>query len=163
MDTYIEEALDIGYIHPSTSLAASSLFFGGEKDGGLRPCIDYQPLKDLTIKNRFPLPAALEQVGQLDRLPSTPNWTYVVLTTWSISEVGMSGRRRSSPLGITTNTSPLQNTYSICKRSSNGYMTTIFMSRLRRAPFHITTVIFLGIVLTPGGGQNGRRKGHGRA
>jgi hypothetical protein len=58
----------MGFIRPSTSPAASSLFFfAKEKDGSLCPCINYRPLNDPTIKNRFPLPlipAALEQVGQ---------------------------------------------------------------------------------------------------
>ncbi len=40
MEEYIEEALQQGYIHPSTSPAASSFFFVAKKDGGLRPCID---------------------------------------------------------------------------------------------------------------------------
>ncbi len=36
-----------------------------KKDGGLRPCIDYRSLNDLTVKFRYPLPlvpAALEQL-----------------------------------------------------------------------------------------------------
>jgi len=27
-----------------------------KKDGSLRPCIDYSPLNDITVKNRYPLP-----------------------------------------------------------------------------------------------------------
>lgn len=30
--------------------------FVAKKDGSLRPCIDYSPLNDITIKNRYPLP-----------------------------------------------------------------------------------------------------------
>ncbi|KAL0168423.1 hypothetical protein M9458_036645, partial [Cirrhinus mrigala] len=41
MEEYITEALNQGFIQPSTSPAASSFFFVG-KDGGLRPCIDYR-------------------------------------------------------------------------------------------------------------------------
>ncbi len=65
MEEYIEEALQQGYIRPSTSPAASSLFFVAKKDGGLRPCIDYQSLKNITVKFRYPLPlvpAALEHL-----------------------------------------------------------------------------------------------------
>ncbi len=65
MDEYIEEALQQGYIHPSTSTAASSLFFVAKKDGGLRPCIDYRSLNNITVKFRYPLPlvpAALEHL-----------------------------------------------------------------------------------------------------
>jgi hypothetical protein len=44
MRKYIKEALDQGYIRPSTSPAAASFFFVAKKDGGLRPCIDYRAL-----------------------------------------------------------------------------------------------------------------------
>ncbi|KAK3523236.1 hypothetical protein QTP86_024517 [Hemibagrus guttatus] len=47
MEEYIKEALAQGYIHPSTSPAASSFFFVAKKDGGLRPCIDYRALEHL--------------------------------------------------------------------------------------------------------------------
>ena len=65
MEDYVEEALQQGYIRPSTSPAASSFFFIKKKDGGLRPCIDYRALNLITIKNRYPLPlvpSALEQL-----------------------------------------------------------------------------------------------------
>ncbi|KAG1929330.1 retrotransposable element [Pimephales promelas] len=65
MDEYIQEALSQGFIRPSTSPAASSFFFVGKKDGGLRPCIDYRILNQSTVKYRYPLPlvpAALEQL-----------------------------------------------------------------------------------------------------
>ncbi|ROL51528.1 Transposon Tf2-9 polyprotein [Anabarilius grahami] len=65
MEEYIKEALDQGYIRPSTSPAASSFFFVAKKDGGLRPCIDYRSLNKITVKFRYPLPlvpAALEHL-----------------------------------------------------------------------------------------------------
>ncbi|KAI2645985.1 Transposon Tf2-9 polyprotein [Labeo rohita] len=40
MEEYIKEALQHGYIHPSTSPAASSFFFVAKKDGGLRPSLE---------------------------------------------------------------------------------------------------------------------------
>ncbi len=65
MEEYITEALQQGYIRPSTSPAASSFFFVAKKDGGLRPCIDYRALNKNTVKFRYPLPlvpAALEHL-----------------------------------------------------------------------------------------------------
>ncbi|KAK3568755.1 hypothetical protein QTP86_016279 [Hemibagrus guttatus] len=65
MEEYIKEALEQGYIRPSTSSAASSFFFVAKKDGGLRPCIDYCALNRITVKFRYPLPlvpAALEHL-----------------------------------------------------------------------------------------------------
>uniref|UniRef100_A0A8C1X582 Uncharacterized protein n=1 Tax=Cyprinus carpio TaxID=7962 RepID=A0A8C1X582_CYPCA len=56
MEEYIQEALDQGFIRPSTSPAASSFFFVPKKDGGLRPCIDYRVLNDATVKFAYPLP-----------------------------------------------------------------------------------------------------------
>ncbi len=64
MEDYIQEALKQGFIRPSTSPAASSFFFVGKTDGGLRPCIDYQALNSQTVKLPYPLPqvpAALEE------------------------------------------------------------------------------------------------------
>ncbi len=65
MEEYIKEALNQGYIRPSSSQAASSFFFVGKKDGGLRPCIDYRALNSQTTKLPYPLPlvpAALEEL-----------------------------------------------------------------------------------------------------
>ncbi|KAK3570544.1 hypothetical protein QTP86_022080 [Hemibagrus guttatus] len=65
MEEYIKEPLSQGYIHPSTSPAASSFFFVAKKDGGLRPCIDYRALNKITMKFRYPLPlvpSALEHL-----------------------------------------------------------------------------------------------------
>ncbi|KAK3570198.1 hypothetical protein QTP86_016504 [Hemibagrus guttatus] len=43
MEEYIEEALAVGHIRPSTSPAAAGFFFVWKKDTGLHPCIDYLP------------------------------------------------------------------------------------------------------------------------
>ncbi|KAL1268467.1 hypothetical protein QQF64_033830 [Cirrhinus molitorella] len=65
MKAYIQEELAKGFIRPSTSPASAGFFFVKKKDGGLRPCIDYRALNDITIKFRYPLPlvpSALEQL-----------------------------------------------------------------------------------------------------
>ncbi len=65
MEEYVKEALQQGFIRPSTSPAASSFFFVAKKDGGLRPCIDYRALNDQTVKFAYPLPlvpASLEEL-----------------------------------------------------------------------------------------------------
>ena len=56
MQEYISESLASGIIRPSSSPVAAGFFFVGKKDGGLRPCIDYRQLNDITVKNRYPLP-----------------------------------------------------------------------------------------------------------
>ncbi|KAL0168445.1 hypothetical protein M9458_036667, partial [Cirrhinus mrigala] len=65
MNTYIQEELGKGFIRPSTSPPSAGFFFVKKKDGGLRPCIDYRGVNEVTIKYRYPLPlvpAALEQL-----------------------------------------------------------------------------------------------------
>ncbi|KAI2656673.1 Retrotransposon-derived protein PEG10 [Labeo rohita] len=56
MRAYTEEELAKGFIRPSTSPASVGFFFIKNKDGGLRPCIDYRGLNEITIKFRYPLP-----------------------------------------------------------------------------------------------------------
>lgn len=65
MNTYIKEQLAKGFIRPSTSPASAGFFFLKKKDGGLRLCINYRSLNEITVKFRYPLPlvpAALEQL-----------------------------------------------------------------------------------------------------
>ncbi|KAK3524609.1 hypothetical protein QTP70_029916, partial [Hemibagrus guttatus] len=49
MEEYTEEALDASFIRPSTASTAAGFFFVEKKDGGLRPCIDYQGLNHYGI------------------------------------------------------------------------------------------------------------------
>ncbi|KAL0160767.1 hypothetical protein M9458_044492 [Cirrhinus mrigala] len=98
MEDYITEALDSGFIRPSTSPAAAGFFFVEKKDGGLRPCIDYRGLNNVTVKFCYPLPlvpAALEQLREatiytkldlrsaynLIRIKEGDEWKTVFLTT----------------------------------------------------------------------------------
>ncbi|KAK3556676.1 hypothetical protein QTP70_012833 [Hemibagrus guttatus] len=65
MDEYIEEALAMAHIRPSTSPETAGFFFVEKKDGGLRPCIDYRGLNAINVRYPYPLllvPAALEQL-----------------------------------------------------------------------------------------------------
>jgi hypothetical protein len=48
--------LDKGFIHPSTSPWGCPSLFVKKKDESLRLCIDYRPLNEVTIKNKYPLP-----------------------------------------------------------------------------------------------------------
>ncbi|KAI2660339.1 Transposon Tf2-6 polyprotein [Labeo rohita] len=65
MEEYMQEALTQGYIRPSTSPATSSFFFVSKKDGGLRPCIDYRALNQVTVKFSYPLPLIPNSLEQL--------------------------------------------------------------------------------------------------
>ncbi len=102
MEEYIEDALQQGYIRPSTSPAALSFFFVSKKDGGLRPCIDYRALNKITVKFRYPLPLVPAALEHLREPPSSPSWTSAVHITSSGYARGTSGRLPSLPLLATT-------------------------------------------------------------
>ena len=67
MTEYVESSLKAGLIRPSSSPAGAGFFFVGKKDGSLRPCIDYGPLNEITIKNRYPLPLMSSAFDQLQQ------------------------------------------------------------------------------------------------
>jgi hypothetical protein len=52
----LQELLDKGYIHPSSSPWGSPALFVKKKDGSLQMCVDYRPLNAVKIKNKYPLP-----------------------------------------------------------------------------------------------------------
>jgi hypothetical protein len=52
----LQNFLDKGYIHPSTSPWGYSALFVEKKDKELRLCVDYCLLNVITIKNKYPLP-----------------------------------------------------------------------------------------------------------
>ena len=55
METYVCELVRQGYIRSSTS-RASSFFFVKKKQGGLRQCIDYRVLNQITVRYSCQLP-----------------------------------------------------------------------------------------------------------
>ena len=62
---WIEQNLSKGFIRASSSSCASPILFVKKKDGSLRPCVDYQALNDITIKDRYPLPRVEETLYQI--------------------------------------------------------------------------------------------------
>jgi hypothetical protein len=52
----LNELLDKGYIHPSSSPWGCPALFVKKKDQTLRLCVDYRPLNAVTVKNKYPLP-----------------------------------------------------------------------------------------------------------
>ena len=73
---YLESALEKQWIVPSKSPAGAPIFFVPKKDGGLRLCVDYRGLNEITIKNRHPLPLVSET---LDRLSGAKIFTQLDL------------------------------------------------------------------------------------
>jgi len=54
--TFIDENLNTGFIHPTTSSHAALVLFIKKKDGSLHLCVDFRGLNKITKKDRYPLP-----------------------------------------------------------------------------------------------------------
>ncbi|KAF5823820.1 putative nucleotidyltransferase, Ribonuclease H [Helianthus annuus] len=61
----LQELLDKGFIHPSSSPWGAPVLFVKKKDGTFRMCIDYHELNKVTVKNRYPLPRIDDLFDQL--------------------------------------------------------------------------------------------------
>ena len=64
---YLKENLDKGFIRPSSSPASSPVLFVKKPGGGLRLCVDYRALNELTVKNRYPIPRIHETLTLLGK------------------------------------------------------------------------------------------------
>jgi hypothetical protein len=65
LDQFLAESLWKGYIVPLKSPMSSPVFFIKKKDGKLWLIQDYQKLNDITVKNCYPLPLALDIINRL--------------------------------------------------------------------------------------------------
>jgi hypothetical protein len=52
----LQDLLDKQYIRPSSSPWGCPTMFVSKKDGTLRMVVDYRPLNEVTVKNKYPLP-----------------------------------------------------------------------------------------------------------
>lgn len=64
---YIDDGLQKGFIEASDSPIASPTLFVRKANGGLRFCVDYRKLNDLTVKDRYPIPLIDETLSKLTR------------------------------------------------------------------------------------------------
>jgi hypothetical protein len=56
LKTQLQDLLDKGFIRPSLSPWGCPAIFVKKKAQTLRMCVDYRPLNEVTIKNKYPLP-----------------------------------------------------------------------------------------------------------
>jgi hypothetical protein len=56
LKTQLQDLLEKGFIRPSSSPWGCPAIFVKKKDKTLRMCVDYRPLNEITIKNKYPLP-----------------------------------------------------------------------------------------------------------
>jgi hypothetical protein len=61
----IEELLQKGFNHPSSSPWGALVLFVNKKDGSRRMCIDNRNLNEVTIKNKYPLPRIEDLFDQM--------------------------------------------------------------------------------------------------
>jgi len=64
---YIDEHLGKGFIRSSSSPAAAPVLLVKKPGGGIRVCIDYRALNQMTIKSRYPIPLIGETLGRLTK------------------------------------------------------------------------------------------------
>nr|GEU76375.1 reverse transcriptase domain-containing protein [Tanacetum cinerariifolium] len=65
LSVQLQELLEKGFIHPSSSPWGALVLFVKKKDGSFIMCIDYRELNKLTVKNRYPLPRNDDLFDQL--------------------------------------------------------------------------------------------------
>ncbi|GJU10471.1 putative reverse transcriptase domain-containing protein [Tanacetum coccineum] len=65
LSVQLQELLEKGFIHLSSSPWGAPVLFVKKKDGSFRMCIDYPKLNKLTVKNRYPLPRIDDLFDQL--------------------------------------------------------------------------------------------------
>jgi hypothetical protein len=56
LKTQLQDLPEKGFIRPSSSPWGCLAIFVKKKDQTLRMCVDYRPLNEVTIKNKYPLP-----------------------------------------------------------------------------------------------------------
>ncbi len=64
---YVTDEINKGYIRTSNSPCASNVLFVRKASGGLRLCVDYRKLNDLTVKDRTTIPLTGEGFERLSR------------------------------------------------------------------------------------------------
>jgi len=62
---WIMENLKKGFIRPSSSQVASPVLFVKKPGGGLRLCIDFRAVNNVSVKDRYPLPLIKETLHNL--------------------------------------------------------------------------------------------------
>ena len=61
----LNDLLDKGFIRVSNSPAAAPVLFARKPGGGLRFCVDYRALNNITRKDRYPLPRIQETLNRI--------------------------------------------------------------------------------------------------
>ncbi|KAJ1044912.1 hypothetical protein NDA10_000030 [Ustilago hordei] len=159
---YLDENLEKGFIRPSKSPARSPVLFVPKKDGGLRLCVDYRGLNEITVKNRAPLPLIEEQLfllrkariyTKLDlraaynliRIAKGDEWKTAFGTQLGLYEYLV------MPFGLANAPAHFQGTCEACHRGPHCLRSNRLFAKLSKCEFHTKTVEFLGYIIKPTG------------
>ncbi|KAK3556520.1 hypothetical protein QTP70_008292 [Hemibagrus guttatus] len=135
MEEYIETALAVGHIRPSTSPAAAGFFFVGKKDGGLRPSLEQ--LRGARIFTKLDLRSAYNLV----RIKKGDEWKTAFHTTHGHHEY------RVMPFGLTNAPTVFQALINGVFQDLLGKWQHHLYMKLEKCEFHRSTVTFLGYVV----------------
>jgi hypothetical protein len=87
LKTQVHDLLEKGFIRPSSSHWGCPAIFVKKKDQTLRMCVDYRPLNEVTIKNKYPLPRIDILFDQLTEARYFPRLTSGRVIIRSVSDL----------------------------------------------------------------------------
>jgi hypothetical protein len=86
LKTQLQDLLEKGFIRSSSSPWGCPAIFVKKKDQTLWMCVDYRPLNEVTIKNKYPLPKLISYLISLPELGYFPRLTSGQVTIRSVSD-----------------------------------------------------------------------------
>jgi hypothetical protein len=93
----LTELLDKGFIRVSSSPAAAPVLFVKKPGGGLRFCVDYRALNEITKKDRYPLPLIRETLNQISKAKYFTKLDIIAAFNKSGLQKETNGKQRSVP------------------------------------------------------------------
>ncbi|KAF8707742.1 hypothetical protein RHS03_03516, partial [Rhizoctonia solani] len=177
---HIDEELAAGKICPSTSSAGAPVMFVKKADGSLRLVVDYRKLNNVTHKNVYPLPwqddlmAKLRHAKMFTKLDlqwgynniwikEGDKWKTAFRTKYGLFEYLV------MPFGLTNAPAAFQHFMNDLFRDLIDVTVVIYLDNIlifsekpedhpAHCHFHVTTVDYLGIVISPAGFSMDQKK-----
>ncbi|KAF8748754.1 hypothetical protein RHS01_10600 [Rhizoctonia solani] len=180
---HIDKELATGKIRPSTSSTGAPVMFVKKADGSLRLVVDYQKLNDVTHKNVYPLPRQDDLMAKLRhakiftkldlrwgynnvRIKEGDEWKTAFRTKYGLFEYLV------MPFGLTNAPAAFQHFMNNLFRDLIDVTVVIYLddilifsekpedhpAHLSKCHFHVNTVDYLGIVISPAGFSMDQKK-----
>ncbi|KAJ1597532.1 hypothetical protein NDA14_002946 [Ustilago hordei] len=172
---YLDENLEKGFIRPLKSPAQSPVLFVPKKDGGLRLCVDYRGLNEITVKNRAPLPLIEEQLFLLRKARI---YTKLDLrAAYNLIQIAKGDEWKTAfgtqlglyeylvmPFGLANAPAHFHDTEEVHVKHVTKVLTRLrsnrLFAKLSKCEFHTKTVKFLGYIIKPTGIEMDPEKVH---